>query len=121
MVLGWPACREWERPVVPNARAELSYRVRISVDADDRDELPFGWNFDPGSPLRGYVAKIDAGTCAVTDVREIGSLLWNTLCPASLKLRDRPSFDHPEALRCRLGAELHDALQPRERLAPGMR
>lgn len=75
--------------------ADRSYAVQSRADAEPRDPHPFGWNFDPGSPLRGYVAKVDAGTCAITDIREIGSRLWNTLCPASLNLRDRASFVEP--------------------------
>src|SRR5579872_6707096 len=90
--------------------ADRSYGVRVSVDGEDRGEQPFGWNFDPASPLRGYIAKVENGTCAVTDIREIGSRLWNTLCPASRNLRDGPAFvdctlDEPLAIRLEIPTE----------------
>lgn len=84
--------------------ADRSYGVRVSVDGEDRGEQPFGWNFDPASPARSYIAKVENGTCAVTDIREIGSRLWNTLCPTSRNLRDGAAFvdctlDEPLGIR----------------------
>jgi hypothetical protein len=104
--------------------ADRKYTVRVSVDGQDPTELPFDWNFDPGSPMRAYVAKIDGGTCVMPEIRELGSRLWNTLCPANLNLRGGARFTHstvedPLAIRIEIPTEreieqlpweaLHDA------------
>jgi hypothetical protein len=60
------------------------YSVRLTLDDGSSEVAPFRFDFTAESRLREVIAKIDEGTCAVTDLLDAGIGLWSALCPAEL-------------------------------------
>jgi hypothetical protein len=62
-----------------------SYGVRVVVDGTQVAEIPFAWDFEPTSRVRKVIAGIEGGNCRKDDLRDVGTLLWNAICPAAVR------------------------------------
>lgn len=67
--------------VLPSGRG---YSVTLTLESGEAETAPFRFDLSPIARLHEVIAKIDDGTCAVTDLQDAGTELWNALCPREL-------------------------------------